>query len=245
MVRRMGEMHEQHDVVVVGGVTAGAPHDARGDGSAAGAASDPHGQAAWDARYASRERVWSGEPNRQLVAEAASLPPARALDVGSGEGADALWLAERGWQVTAVDVSAVALARAAARAAEHGDEVASRVVWEHADVRTWSPQLAAYDLVSAHYLHPAPDVRPDVVRRLAAAVAPGGVLLYVGHDPSDLGVVPRGQPELLAAVSDIAQLLDRDAWDVEVAEARPRPATHPDGRSMTLHDAVVRARRRR
>ena len=213
----------------------------------AGAARDPHGQAFWDARYASRERIWSGEPNRQLVAEAASLPPARALDAGSGEGADALWLADRGWRVTAVDVSPVALARAAARAAEHGDEVASRVVWERADVRTWSPQVAVYDLVSAQFLHPAPELRPQVVRRLAAADAPGGVLLYVGHDPSDLGVVPRGHghPELLAAAAEIAQLLDRDVWDVEVAEARPRPGTHPDGRTVTLHDAVVRARRRR
>jgi SAM-dependent methyltransferase len=213
-------------------VTAGAPHDL-------------HGQAWWDVRYASRERIWSGEPNRQLVAEAASLPPGRALDVGSGEGADALWLADRGWRVTAVDVSPVALARAAARAAEHGDAVAGRVDWEHADVRMWSPQLAAYDLVSAHFLHPAPDVRPQLVRRLAAAVAPGGVLLYVGHDPSDLGVVPRGHPELLADVAEIAQLLDRDVWDVEVAEARPGPGTDPDGRAVTLHDAVVRARRRR
>jgi SAM-dependent methyltransferase len=212
-------------------VTAGAPHD-------------PHGRAFWDSRYASRERVWSGDPNRQLVAEAGSLPPARALDAGSGEGADALWLADRGWRVTAVDVSPVALARAAALAAEHGDEVASRVTWEQADIRTWSPQLAAYELVSAQFLHPAPDVRPQVVRRLAAAVAPGGVLLYVGHDPSDLGVVPRGHPELLATVSEIAQLLERDVWDVEVAEARPRPGTDPDGREVTLHDAVVRARRR-
>ncbi|MEY2532357.1 MAG: hypothetical protein QOF29_267 [bacterium] len=210
----------------------------------AGAPPDPHGQAHWDARYASRERIWSGEPNRQLVAEAASLPPARALDAGSGEGADALWLADRGWRVTGVDVSPVALARASARAAEHGDAVASRVAWEHADLRTWSPQLAAYDLVSAQFLHPAPDVRPQVVHRLAAAVEPGGVLLYVGHDPSDLAVVPRGHPELLAAVSEITQLLDRDVWDVEVAEARPRPGTHRDGRAVTLHDAVVRARRR-
>jgi SAM-dependent methyltransferase len=219
----MDETHEHHDV---------APRD-------------PHGQAHWDARYASRERIWSGQPNRQLVAEAASLPPGRALDAGSGEGADALWLAERGWRVTAVDVSPVALARAAAHAAERGDEVASRIAWEHADVRTWSPQLAAYDLVSAQFLHPAPDVRPQVVRRLAAAVAPGGVLLYVGHDPSDLEVAAHGRPELLAAVSDITQLLARDVWDVEVAEPRPRPGTHRDGRAVTLHDAVVRASRRR
>jgi SAM-dependent methyltransferase len=194
----------------------------------AGAAQDHHGQAFWDARYSSRERIWSGEPNRRLVEEAAALPPGRALDAGSGEGADALWLAERGWRVTAVDVSPVALARAAARAAEHGAEVAGRVTWEHADVRTWSPPVAAFDLVSAQFLHPPADLRPQIVGRLAAAVAPGGVLLYVGHDPSDIGVVPRG----------------RRAWDVELAEARPRPGPHPHGHAV-IHDAVLRARRRR
>lgn len=210
-----------------------------------GAAHDPHSRAFWDERYASRERIWSGNPNDQLVEHAASLPPARALDVGSGEGADALWLAERGWRVTAVDVSAVALERAAARAVEYGDEVAGRVSWEQADVRTWSPPVAAYDLVSAHFLHPALDVRPQVVGGLAAAVAPGGVLLYVGHDPSDVGVARRGHPELLVAASEIAELLDHDAWDVEVAEARPRRGTHAYGHAATPHDAVVRARRRR
>jgi SAM-dependent methyltransferase len=209
------------------------------------AAHDPHSRAFWDERYASRERIWSGKPNHQLVEHAASLPPARALEVGSGEGADALWLAERGWRVTAVDVSAVALERAAARAAEHGDEVAGRVSWEQADVRAWSPPVAAFDLVSAHFLHPAVDVRPQVVGRLAAAVAPGGVLLYVGHDPSDIGVVRRGHPELMATAPEIAALLDPGAWEVEVAEARPRPGTDPDGQAVTHHDAVVRARRRR
>jgi len=71
------------------------------------------------------------------------------------------------------------------------------------------------------------------------------VLLYVGHDRSDVGVVPRGHPELMPEASEIAQLLDRDVWDVEVAEARPRPGTNPDGGTVTHHDAVVRARRRR
>ena len=215
------------------------------DESAAGAESDPHGQASWDARYASREQIWSGKPNHQLVAEAASLPPGCALDVGCGEGADALWLAARGWRVTAVDVSPVALARAAASAVGHGEEVASRVTWEHADVRTWSPELAGYDLVSAQFLHPAPDVRPQVVLGLAAGVAAGGVLLYVGHDPSDHSM-GHGHPELLASASEVAKLFDRQLWDVEIAEARSRSATHPaDGRAVTLHDAVVRVRRRR
>ncbi|MFN8203089.1 MAG: class I SAM-dependent methyltransferase [Solirubrobacteraceae bacterium] len=204
---------------------------------------DPHSQAFWDDRYASRDQIWSGHPNAQLIAEAASLAPARALDVGTGEGADALWLAERGWQVTAVDLSPVALERGAARAAEHGDEVAMRIEWIHADIRTWSPPTAAYDLVSAHFLHPAPDVRAAVVGRLAAAVALGGILLYVGHDPADLALRKHRHPEAMVTALDIAQLLEPPGWDVEVAEARPRAGTLPDGRAATLHDAVLRARR--
>jgi SAM-dependent methyltransferase len=204
---------------------------------------DPYSQAFWDARYASREQIWSGNPNAQLVAEAASLEPGRALDVGTGEGADALWLAGRGWHVTAVDVSEVALARAAARADELGDEVARRVVWEHADVRTWRPPAAAYDLVSAQFFHPPPDARPGIVGRLAAAVAPGGVLLYVGHDPADHALRRHRHPEGMATAPEIAQLLDAAVWEIEVAQARPRQGTLPDGRTATLHDAVLRARR--
>lgn len=225
-------------------MTTRAAHHSHGDDGRATAGEDMHSREFWDARYASRERIWSGEPNRQLVADAASLAPGRALDVGSGEGADALWLAARGWRVTAVDVSSVAIARASALAAGRGEVIASRITFEQADVRTWSPPLAAYDLVTAQYLHPSPDVRPRLVRRLADAVAPGGVLLYVGHDPSDLDVVSHGHPELRPAASEIAGLLDPADWDVEVAVARPRPA-QVDGRTLALHDAVVRARRRR
>jgi SAM-dependent methyltransferase len=208
------------------------------------AADDPHGAEHWDARYASSERVWSGAPNHRLVAEVGSLAPGRALEVGCGEGADALWLAARGWRVTAVDVSAVALERAAARAAEQGDGVAARIAWERADARTWSPRADAYDLVTAHFLHPPPEERPRVVRRLAAAVAPGGLLLYVGHDPSDPLFGRHRHRDLLVDAGEVAGLLDGDAWDVEVAGTLPRPGTGPDGGATTLHDAVVRARRR-
>jgi len=209
----------------------------------AGTPGEGHGQAFWDEFYAARERVWSGQPNAQLVAEAQALKPGRALDAGSGEGADALWLAERGWRVTAVDVSAVALARAADHVAERGDEVAGRIAWERADLRTWAPEPAAYDLVSAQFLHPDPDVRPRVVGRLAEAVAPGGVLLYVGHDPSDLAIAhPR--PEILTTAPVIAALLDADGWDVEVCEVRPRATRNREGQDVTLRDAVLRARRR-
>ena len=88
----------------------------------------------WDARYRSADRIWSGNPNPHLVAHVAELFPRTALDVGCGEGADAIWLASLGWQVTAIDVSTVALDRAAEQAAAAGRRVADRITWQHADV---------------------------------------------------------------------------------------------------------------
>src|SRR5438876_11960685 len=93
----------------------------------------------WDDRYGSADQIWSGNPNPHLVEQIADLAPGIALDVGSGEGADAIWLAARGWQVTAIDVSTVALGRAARRAAEAGTEVADRLIWRHADILFWDP----------------------------------------------------------------------------------------------------------
>ncbi|HVA24135.1 MAG TPA: class I SAM-dependent methyltransferase, partial [Chloroflexota bacterium] len=110
------------------------------------------GAAVWDERYRSQGQLWSGRPNPHLVSEAADLTPGTALDAGSGEGADAIWLAEHGWQVTAVDFSTVALERGAARARELGDEVARRITWQHADLTDWGPPVASYDLVSAQFM---------------------------------------------------------------------------------------------
>ncbi|YCH14967.1 class I SAM-dependent methyltransferase [Arthrobacter sp. D1-17] len=133
--------------------------------------------------YRSRPRVWSGRPNPQLVAEAAGLAPGTALDLGCGEGADALWLAEHGWTVTAVDVSAVALERAAGHAAE--SEAGHRVTWLQRDLETWQPDTG-YDLVSAQFLH-STEMPWQLSHRIAAdAVGPGGILLVVGHHPDGL-----------------------------------------------------------
>lgn len=130
--------------------------------------------------------MWSGRPNPQLVAEAAELAPGRALDVGCGEGADAVWLAQRGWQVTAVDIADTALRRAAGHAAEAGADVADRITWTRADLREQPPAEGRYDLVSAQFMHLPGDTRRPLFARLAAAVTPGGTLLIVGHHPSDL-----------------------------------------------------------
>jgi len=202
-------------------------------------------QAFWDERYRSASSIWSGNPNPQLVAEAADLDPGRALDVGCGEGADAIWLAQRGWAVVAADISEVALARAADHAVATDAQAATRIEWRHADLLVEPPEADSFDLVSAQFMH-----LPDVLRRrlfdaLAAAVRPGGTLLVVAHHPSDLetGVRRPSSPGLLYDAEEVAAQLD-ESWEVVVADARPRPATTPDGSPVTVHDAVLRARRR-
>ncbi|MHB8465399.1 MAG: SAM-dependent methyltransferase [Acidimicrobiales bacterium] len=200
----------------------------------------------WDERYRSASRLWSGDPNPQLVTEAADLTPGRALDVGCGEGADAIWLAERGWLVTAVDISTVALARGAAHSAEVGVLVAQRITWLHADLTTWTPEVGDYDLVSMQFMHLPPERRDSLLRRLAASVAPAGSLLIVGHHPSDLQTTARRPrtPELLFTAADAAAPLDSDQWRIAVSAARARTITDPEGQSIGVHDTVLRAERR-
>ncbi|CCH32776.1 methyltransferase domain-containing protein [Actinosynnema sp. NPDC047251] len=196
----------------------------------------------WEQRYGTGERVWSGKVNRHVTTTAADLAPGTALDVGSGEGADAIWLAERGWKVTGVDLARTALDRAARQAAEAGVEV----TWQQADVTAWDPAPEQFDLVSVQYLHLPGAVREDLYRRLAAAVRPGGTLLVVGHHPADLDVAelrrPR-LPHLMSTAEQVAALLDPAEWDI-TASAPQRPATAPDGQPITLTDAVLRATRR-
>ncbi len=199
------------------------------------------GEAAWEARYSAAESgIWTGNPNAVLVAEIAGMPAGTALDVGCGEGADALWLAARGWKVTAIDISTVALARAAA----HGKAQGLDVEWRHADLLAEAPEPGAYDLVSAHFMQLPTAERRWLYSRLAAAVAPGGTLLLVGHHPSDMHTV--GRPNLhdmFFTAEQVAAELDPQAWEVLVTEARPRRAKDPDGREVTRNDTVLVARK--
>jgi SAM-dependent methyltransferase len=202
----------------------------------------------WDARYSSAHSLWSGNPNRQLVTEVggpAGLEPGTALDAGAGEGADAIWLAERGWQVTAVDVSGVALGRAAEHAAKAGDEVAARIRWQREDLREWIPPERAYDLVTSQYLHLPGALRRTVIARLAAAVRDGGTLLIVGHHPMDLDTTLQrpNHPELMFTGADLVSDLGGDGWEISTNLAAERETTDPDGRPVTAHDTVFRARR--
>ena len=203
-------------------------------------------EAAWEERYRSSPAIWSGRPNPQLIGEAADLTPGRALDVGSGEGADAIWLAEQGWRVTAADISATALQRAAGHAEAAGPQIAARIEWTHADLRDHAVAEGRYELVSAQFMQLPGKVRRQLHVRLAAAVAPGGTLLIVGHDPSDLRTAAHRPhfPDAMFTAEEVAESLDPEAWDVLVAEARPRAAVSPDGHDITIHDAVLVARRR-
>lgn len=195
----------------------------------------------WDARYAATgDPLWSGRANGVLVAEVSDHRPGRALDVGCGEGGDAIWLARQGWEVTGVDVSAVALQRAAdtAKAADVA------VDWICADIASMDPAPSGYDLVSVHYpalLHG--DGEP-AIHALLGAVGRGGTLLIVGHAPLDPDWTRAHGFEVSDYVQpdDIATALD-DGWDVEVHETRPRVDPTPEGSPFT-HDAVLRVRRR-
>jgi len=208
--------------------------------------SDPFSQEAWDERYRSRDALWSGNPNPHLVAEAGDLIPGHALDVGAGEGADAIWLASRGWHVIAVDLSTVALERACAHADRAGPDIARRIDWVHDDVTSWDPGTGRYDLVSVQYMHLPPAPRKAMLEQLATAVAPGGSLLIVGHHPSDLhtNVQRPHTPELLFTGDDIAAELDPGRWTIITNAAPERTATDPDGNAVTVHDTVLRATRR-
>jgi SAM-dependent methyltransferase len=200
---------------------------------------------AWEERYRSSDAVWSGRPNAQLVAEASDLAPGRALDVGCGEGADAIWLAAHGWRVAAVDFATTALERGARHAAAQGPEITARIDWVHADLRVWVPPEEGFDLVSAQFMHLPPEPRLALFQRLAAAVAPGGTLLVVGHDISDLesGAHRPDMPEMFFTAEEVAGSLEADRWDVVTAEARPRPGLHHEGEHLTVRDATVVARR--
>lgn len=198
----------------------------------------------WDERYRSAGRVWSGNPNPQLVAEVAGLAPGRALDAGCGEGADAIWLARRGWTVVAADISGVAVQRAARHATDTDPEAAARIEWRQADLVAQPPEHRAFDLVSVQFMQLPPEPRARMFAVLAAAVKAGGTLLIVGHHPSDLstGVRRPPMPELFYTPAEVTGMLN-GGWTVSVSQARPRPASTPDGAQATVHDTVVVATR--
>ena len=195
--------------------------------------------AEWDERYTAAERVWSGEPNGALVAEVADHEPGRALDVGCGEGADAVWLARRGWQVTGLDVSGVAIGRAE----HHARDAGVHVTWVHAGLVEAGLPAGGFDLVSAQYAALRKTPHATVERTLTDLVAPGGTLLVVHHDLDPEHADDGGfDPKDYVLLPDVSAALDA-SWRIEVDERRPRSVSGGAGARHT-HDRVLRARRR-
>ena len=172
----------------------------------------------WEERWSNAlrehgDRLAERPPNAWLTGELAGLDPGRALDAGCGHGAESLWLAARGWRVTAVDFSATALERA------RSSPGAEQVEWIEADLSTWAPEPEAYDLVVCLYLHAAGTVE-ELVGRMAGGVAPGGTLFLVGH------LEAAGQQQV--SVEAVRAVLDPERWELVVAEERLRPVSGTD-----------------
>ena len=185
------------------------------------------------------DKVAHRPPNAHLIAEAAVLPPGRALDAGCGHGAETLWLAASGWLVTAVDFSAAALAHGRSMAEAAGADIAERIDWIEGDLASWTAGPEHYDLVVCLYVHIAGSVE-EMVRRMASGVAPGGTLFIVGHLPVDpvTGAATAAADQVQVSVEAAVAALDPGVWELVVAEQRPRVVA---GSGV---DAVIRARRR-
>jgi chemotaxis protein methyltransferase CheR len=195
----------------------------------------------WEERYRQKDRLFSGKVNPVMATIVEPLKPGRVLDLGCGEGGDAVWLARQGWLVTGVDISTTALERAAAHAAVAG--LADRVTFERHDLAHTFPE-GEFDLVSAQFLQSPIDFPHDqVLRQAASAVAPGGLLLIVEH-----GAAPpwsdHADAEFPTAQETFESLhLDPAKWTVERVDSPEREATGPDGTTGTLIDNVIAARR--
>jgi trans-aconitate methyltransferase len=185
----------------------------------------------WEDHYQGH-RTGHDAPSPQMVAEVTGLPVGTALDAGCGRGTDAVWLAGRGWRVTAVDVSPTAIGDARNRAAAHD------ISWVVADLTTWQPP-ELYDLVVSQYVHPTVPFGAFVAR-LAEAVAPGGTLLVVGHDHADEHSGAHAPERASIGADTVTGALTAERWEVEVAESRVREHARTD-----IADLVVKARRRR
>jgi SAM-dependent methyltransferase len=198
----------------------------------------------WDERWSDVLREHAAQvaqrpPNAYLTAAVGGLAPGRALDAGCGHGSEALWLAGRGWQVTAVDFSPTVLAHGRSTAATLGPDIAERIDWVEGDLGIWTPEAGLYDLVTSLYVHVAGSVG-EMVSRLATGVAPGGTLLLVGHLPIDpmTGAETPAAGQVQVTVDAAVAVLDPQRWEIPVAEDRPRAA------AGTGFDAVICARRR-
>jgi 2-polyprenyl-3-methyl-5-hydroxy-6-metoxy-1,4-benzoquinol methylase len=194
----------------------------------------------WNHRYEGEGLLWTTQPNRFLVAETAALAPGRALDLACGEGRNAVWLAEQGWQVTGVDFSEVALEKARRFAEDRG----VRVDWVSADLLEYAPPAEAFELVIVFYLQIPPERLRPILARAAKAIAPRGTFLLVAHDSSNRthGCGGPRDPAVLYTAEDVLPALV--GLEIERAEPVVRTIETDEGVREAI-DALVRARRSR
>ena len=195
----------------------------------------------WNQRYATRELIWTAEANRFVAEEVSTLNPGRALDLAAGEGRNAVWLAERGWQVRAVDLSDVAIGKARQLATSRN--VVDRIDFQTTDLRGYEPEAASFDLVMLIYLQlPQAELQP-IIARAANAVAPGGTFLLVAHDASNIehGYGGPQDPAALHSAAQVTPLLD-GCFEIERAGVAERPVKTDSGVQVAL-DCVVRGSR--
>ena len=192
--------------------------------------------AGWDTRYAASERVWSVGPNQFVERSLTDLPLGRAVDLAAGEGRNAVWLASRGWDVTAVDFSQVALDRGRETAPDAG------VTWVCADVLRWEPGPERYDLAVLAYLQLVESERRRAVRTGFGCLHPGGTFFLVAHDSSNLteGTGGPQDPSVLMTADDVLADLGDAKYDVVEAGRVERRVTGPDAIERTAYDALVR-----
>jgi SAM-dependent methyltransferase len=193
----------------------------------------------WDERYSGTEFEWTTRPNQFVAAELADLPPGRALDLAAGEGRNAVWLAERGWQVTAVDFSPVGLEKGRKLSAARGVDEA-RVDWIVADLRDFEPDRDFYDLALIAYLQVSPELRATVLARAAAALLPGGTAFVVGHDLTNLTEGTGGPQDPDVLYTPEAVRADLPGLRVVRAERVHRTVERDDGPATAI-DTLVRA----
>jgi SAM-dependent methyltransferase len=198
----------------------------------------------WDGRWSDVLRDHAAQiaerpPSAYLTATAGDLAPGRALDAGCGNGTEALWLAARGWRVTAVDFSVTALGHGRSVAAALGSDVADRIAWVEGDLGTWIPEAGQYDLVVSLFVHVSGSVE-EMVARLSAGVAPGGTMLLVGHLPIDpvTGAETPAAGQVQVTVEDAVAALDAPRWELLIAEDCERAVVGSG------YDAVICAHRR-
>lgn len=197
----------------------------------------------WEGRYAEKPQMWSGRVNAHLATIAGGLTPGRALDLGCGEGADAIWLATAGWQVVAVDIATNALDRARAAAADRG--VAERIDFQHHDLSHSFP-AGSFDLVSAQFLHSTVHLeRRQILQQASAAVAPGGTLLIVDHGEAPPWASKHIHDHHFQSADEVvAELgLADEGWETEHVGTLEREAISAAGESAVLRDNLIVLRR--